>query len=111
MINYRWAIDSIVTKNTTDKENIVVYVSYQILGEDGEFSSIKRGVAPLTDVKEGDDFILFTELTEDIVVTWVKNILGVEEIAKLEKELLNEVEAQKKPNDAIVLQSVELPWK
>lgn len=56
-------------------------------------------------LERGDTFTPFVELTKELVVGWVKDKLGEEEVTRFETSLQNQINEQKTPQ---VLKG--LPW-
>ena len=69
--------------------------------QDGEYSASSYGSVGLQAPEEGD-IIEYEDLTEEIVIQWVKDALDVESI---ESSLEAQIEKQKSPIDAS-----GLPW-
>lgn len=63
-------------------------------------------VASYTQDEESEDYIPFEELTQEIVVEWVKETLGEEQLESMEASLVQQIESQKNP--PIVY---GLPWE
>lgn len=54
-------------------------------------------VASYQQDENAEDFIPFEDITEEIVVGWVKESLGEEQLASMEASLLQQIESQKNP--------------
>lgn len=77
-ITYTWKITGIKTKTEGSNQNAVVQTYWQKTGTDengnkGTFS----GATPFTtlDVPEGYTFVPFAELTEELVLNWIKAVV------------------------------------
>lgn len=77
-ITYTWKVTSLKTKNEGDYEHAVVQTYWQKIGTDengnqGTFS----GATPFTTstMPEGQDFVPFSELTEEMVLDWIKAVV------------------------------------
>lgn len=100
-ITYTWKITGIKTKTEGEYANAVVQTYWQKIGTDengnqGTFS----GATPFTtaNMPEGETFIPFADLTEEIVLGWIQAVVvgGYEEhvngvIAKQIQEKVNPV--------------------
>lgn len=80
---------NIVNLQSFSSTGTVVNVSYNVIFklEDSTIrysSDINLPVPPEND----DEFIPYSDLTEELVITWVKSTLGDEKIAALENEYL-----------------------
>jgi len=80
----------------------VLYVHYSAVATDEGYSEGEYGGVPLTPDSSSPDFILFENLTEEIVLNWIWSILDKESI---EESLLAKVQEQKTPT-----KSQGLPW-
>lgn len=56
-------------------------------------------------LERGDIFIPFVDLTKELVISWVKDKLGEQEVIRLETSLQNHINEQKAPS---MLKGV--PW-
>lgn len=48
-------------------------------------------------LERGKEFIPFEQLTKEIVVDWIKEKMGIEQIISLEESLAQQIENQKNP--------------
>ena len=107
MINYIWKITSLETVNTDDKPDYVVNTSYKVEAVDGSFTSEMRDVMSFK-IDEGSSFIPYDQLTNDLVISWVKSTLGLQEIEFIEKSLADVIAYKKNP--PVTPQVKPLPW-
>lgn len=76
-MNYTWQITSIKKKDTNNLSDVIFQVYWKKIGTDengniGEFS----GATPLdVDNLSSDEFLNYENLTEDIVLGWIKSIV------------------------------------
>ena len=87
-----WKINTLEYTNDSDKGVINAHWDVTLL--EGEFSARRYGSCSFQPLPEGSDYIPFEELTEEIVIGWVKDTLDVEEI---EASLNAQIEEQKNP--------------
>jgi hypothetical protein len=80
-------------------DGFVTTVHYNVSAVDGEFTASTYGTVGYT---EEGAFTPYSELTEAVVVGWVKESLGQ---ATVEQSLAAQIEAQKNP-----VQVSGLPW-
>ena len=73
-------------------------------GEAGEYA-VNGGEAILEPDVTSSDFISYDDLTESVVMGWVKDSLGEEEVASIEEVLTAKVTAQMSPTS-----QTGLPW-
>ena len=107
-ITHTWKITSVKTKTEGTYANTVVQVYWNKIGTDengkvGVFS----GVTPFsaTTMPDGDTFIPYAKLTEEIVLKWVKDkVVGDYEQA------VNDHIAQNINNNVIPVIEPSIPW-
>jgi hypothetical protein len=86
-----WAIHQL-ERSATD--NFVLNVHWRYSMTDGKYYADTYSVASYTQDPEKDDYIPYEELTEEMVIDWVKSSLDMEAI---DKNLADQIEAQKNP--------------
>jgi hypothetical protein len=107
MTTYNWTINNLYTKTVDGLQDYVVTAMYNVTGVDGEFSSSLSNSASFS-VKEGQDFIPYSELTNETVVEWIKEELGENGILSITACIDGQIESQKNP--PVVPQNTPLPW-
>ena len=77
-VSYSWKVTQMTKKTIGDNENVVLHVRWELKGTEsstgthGTFS----GATPLDfDPSSTDEFVSFGELTEELVVGWLQNIV------------------------------------
>jgi hypothetical protein len=84
----------------------VTNVKWQCSATDGEQAyAVNGGEAILEPDVTSSDFISYDDLTESVVMGWVKDSLGEEEVASIEEVLTAKVTAQMSPTS-----QTGLPW-
>ena len=83
-------------------DNGVVTAHWRVSAEDGEYSASSYGTCSWTPEPTTEGFVPFEDLTEAMVIEWVKDSLDVEAI---EAGLTAQIEDQKAPKT-----EVGLPW-
>jgi hypothetical protein len=84
----------------------VTNVKWQCSATDGEQAyAVNGGEATLEPDATASDFISYDDLTESVVMGWVKDSLGEEEVASIEEVLTAKVTAQMSPTS-----QTGLPW-
>jgi hypothetical protein len=73
-------------------------------GEAGEYA-VNGGEAILEPDATSSEFVSYDDLTESVVMGWVKDSLGEEEVASIEEVLTAKVTAQMTP-----VKQTGLPW-
>ena len=94
---YNWSINQ-MDRLTLD--GFVVTVHYNVSAVDGDYSASTYGTCGYT--QESETFVPYADLTQAIVVGWVKETLGQETV---EASLQSQIDAQKNP-----VQQSGLPW-
>ena len=97
---FTWAIAN-MERETSD--GLVITVHYTVNANDGTYSSGAYGSQGL-ERPEGD-MIPFADLTEEIVVGWVKEKFGDEKVAEIEAALQAQLDEQRAPSKA-----AGVPW-
>jgi hypothetical protein len=90
---------NVVQMNRKSADGFVTTVHYNVSAVDGEFTASTYGTVGYT---EEGAFTPYSQLTEAVVVGWVKDSLGQ---ATVEESLAAQIEAQKNP-----VQETGLPW-
>ena len=112
MKNYTWTVDSLYTEDIGTELNYVVDVIFTVSGEevvDGKtYSSVLDGNALKFDVIEQEDFIAYDDLTNEIVVGWIKESLGAEAVSSFEAVVGGSIDSKISP--AVDPSNPALPW-
>jgi hypothetical protein len=95
-MDYQW---NVVQMDRKSADGFVTTVHYTVSAVDGEFTASTYGTVSYT---EEGAFTPYSQLTEAVVVGWVKDSLGQETV---ETALAAQIEAQKNP-----VQDSGLPW-
>ena len=98
--NFEWAVAQL-ERHTAD--GIVFTVHYTVAANDGTYASSAYGSIGL-EQPEGD-VIPFADLTQEIVIGWVKDKFGEEKVAEIEAALQAQLDEQHAPSKA-----AGLPW-
>jgi hypothetical protein len=105
-MNYTWEITSIKKKDTENLSDVIFQVYWKKIGTDengniGEFS----GATPLdVDDLNNDEFLNYENLTEEIVLGWVKSIV----IGDYERHVNDQI--KRKINLQINTEINSFPW-
>ena len=83
MTTINWAVTALHTKKIKTKSNFVVMANYEVIGINGDFTaSISNTAQFSTDTITG--FIPYADLTNEIVVSWIKEGLGADGVTNFE---------------------------
>jgi hypothetical protein len=96
---FTWAVANL-ERETAD--GFVFTVHYTVNAEDGTYSAGAYGSIGL---ERPDSLIPFDDLTEDMVVGWVKDKFGDEKVAEIEAALQAQLDEKHSPTKA-----AGLPW-
>lgn len=96
---YTWKIANL-ERETAD--GYVFTAHYTVNAEDGTYSS---GAYGSLGFERPDNLIPFADLTEEIVVGWVKNKFGAEKVAEIEAALQAQLDEQHAPS-----KQAGVPW-
>lgn len=105
-ISYKWSVMHMDVYPTHERfENVVYAVRWNLEGVDKTQSATVSGLHRV----EFDSTAVFTpynNLTQEQVIGWVKNIIGVEGVAELEARVAAQIAARGNPDRY----SPNLPW-
>ena len=99
---FTWNIANL-ERETSDGYVYTAHYTVNAVSEDGVYSSGAYGSLGL-ERPEGD-LIPFADLTEEIVVGWVKEKFGDEKVSEIEAALQAQLDEQRQPTKA-----AGLPW-
>ena len=99
MTTFTWKVANL-ERETSD--GYVFTVHYTVTAADGTYSAGAYGSLGL---ERGDGLVPFADLTEEIVVGWVKAQLTAEKVAEIEAALQAQLDEQRQPTKA-----GGLPW-
>lgn len=112
MKNYTWTVESLYTKDIEGELNYVVDVEFTVSGEeevDGiTYSSELNHNALKFEISEKEDFIAYDDLTNDIVVGWIKDSLGAETVSSFEATVGGSIDSKITP--PVEPSKPALPW-
>ena len=93
-----WAITNL-ERETADGKVIVVH--YTANANNGTYSAGAYGSLGF----DGEVTTPFADLTEEVVIDWVKDALGAEKVGEVEAALQNQIDEQRAPTKA-----AGVPW-
>jgi len=106
MTTITWVVTKMLCYPTIDNETDVVFqVYFDVRGVDGEFDSCVQGTANLQ-YAPSQQFIPFDQLTNDLVITWVKAEIGNATVRELEYAVTQRIVDQQSPP----IVTPQLPW-
>ena len=85
-----WSISQMQRKAD---DGFVIHVWYRVDDIDGSYSSVATGECDYTQTE--DNFIPYEDLTQDVVVGWVKESLSADNVTSIEAGLDAQITAKK----------------
>jgi hypothetical protein len=103
---YTWIIDSLDCIPSADgKNNIVSNVNWKVGATDGKNNAIIYGAQPLAYTAKSQ-FISYFDLKQSVVIKWVQDAIGIEQVASIQKNLDNQINILANPP----VITPPLPW-
>lgn len=93
MITTSWNIANLEREST---DGYVFTAHWTVSATDGEYSASSYGSIGF-ERPEGE-LIPFDNLTEELVISWVQDKLGEEQVASIQSSLISQIEEQKTPS-------------
>jgi hypothetical protein len=102
----------ILELNSQPNTGLVKLVKFEISFTLGEFTEVHTGHVPLMGSVSSPDFIPYDELTEDVVVEWVKSRLGENRVNGITRRFTAMLERKAKAEEKNIKKSSKksLPW-
>ena len=107
MTNYIWNVTQLYTETIEGNTDYVVIANYITTGIDGEYTASLSGTAQFS-TADVTTFIPYEDLTEEIVLGWVKESLGENGIISIEACIQGQIDSQITPPQVPV--NTPLPW-
>jgi len=79
---------------TNDDNKAVTIAHWRVTAQDGDYTTSSYGTQSFEADPDSPDYVAFADLTEEIVLAWVKDAMDTDEI---EANLASQIEAQKAP--------------
>lgn len=106
MTTYNWKVNSLYTKTIEGEQNYVVIANYEVIGTDDTYTFSISNKARFS-TEKASIFIPYEDLTNDIVIGWIKQELGPNGITSIEAAIEGQINSQKNP--PVVPQNTPLP--
>jgi hypothetical protein len=105
-ITYEWSISQLESYPTfEDYIDVVFNVHWRVHARDDVYETSAYGTQNIS-YDGNSSFVQYSDLTETMIVNWVKGSMGAKRVASLESSLANTINDQKNP-PVVVL---PLPW-
>ena len=96
-----WIITQLDRQETKDSLSDVVlnvnWYAYETKTVDGKDYSGKEFGTVTLNAPDSSSFTAYKSLTQDEVITWVKNVLGTDEVTKIETSLATQITQATEP--------------
>lgn len=104
-IVYTWKVTGLMVQDENDLEKVAVMSNFIINGTNGDYTgqvSYSVNLLPA----DAENFIPYSNITEDQAIRWTKNALGEDRVAAMEQEVADQIEKASIPTP----QPAPLPW-
>ena len=106
---YTWEVTNLYTMPVSAQEqDYVVTALYLVTGVDGEYTASLSNSAQFEVVADQPAYTPYADLTNEIVIGWVKEQLGVDGVANLEACIQGQIDSQINP--PVSPENTPLPW-
>jgi hypothetical protein len=96
MTTFTWTVTQLLTETIAGEQNYVVIANYEVVGVDGQYTSSISDSARFS-TENVDNFTPYEDLTNDIVIGWVKSMLGPDTVANYEESIQGQIDSQITP--------------
>jgi hypothetical protein len=107
MTNYTWTVTALYTETIHGETDYVVIADYTTIGVDGDYSASLQNTAVFS-TDSVSIFVPYEDLTEEIVLTWIKETLGENGVVSIEANIQDLINIQINPPQTP--QNTPLPW-
>ena len=107
MTNFTWNVTNLFTETIDGKEDYVVTAYYETIGVDETYKASLSNIAQFSTEDVGT-FIPYADLTEEVVIGWIKESLGEGGVESIEACINGQIESEKNPPQVPV--NTPLPW-
>jgi hypothetical protein len=106
MTNFNWAVNTLWTETVDTQSDYVVIAYYIVVGTEGIYTASFENMAKFS-TQSVSPFIPYDELTNEIVVGWIQQELGVDGVNAIESSIQGQIDSQINP--PVVPQVTPLP--
>jgi hypothetical protein len=111
-LTYTWEIIGIGKRNSGPIENAIVQTNWKVTGTNSDnFSGSFIGATPFDlNTVDPNNFIPYEDLTEEIVLSWIQNLVENDRVYKdhINRVIMKEIDSKSNP----VTQVIDgFPWK
>jgi hypothetical protein len=107
MTKYTWTITNLYTQTIDGKEDYVVNAIYDVVGVEGDYTASLSNIARFS-TDNVETFVPYADLTNEIVIGWIQDELGVDGVANLEACIQGQIDSEINP--PVSPENTPLPW-
>jgi hypothetical protein len=107
MTTYTWKVTQLYTQTIEGNEDYVVIANCETIGVDGDYTASVPNVIQFS-TQEVGTFIPYADLTEEIVVGWIKEVLEEDGVLSIEASIQGQIDSQINP--PVSPENTPLPW-
>ena len=96
MTTFTWAVTALYTETVGTEQDYVVIANYTVVGVDDTYSAELSNIARFSTASVSP-FIPYEDLTNNIVVGWIQQELGVDGVSNLEACIQGQIDSQANP--------------
>ena len=96
MTQFTWLVTTLWTETIAGEQNYVVIASYDVTGVDGTYTASLSNNAQFNTASVSP-FIPYDQLTNEIVVGWIQQELGVNGVNSIEACIQGQIDSQINP--------------
>jgi hypothetical protein len=109
MTNYTWTTTNLYTINLATESDYVVTAIYNVSATDGTYSAtLDSNSCQFIVDDDKPNYIPYEDLTNDIVIAWVQETIGVDGVTSITNCLDGQIESQINP--PVTPQNTPLPF-
>ena len=110
-ISYYWKVTQMTKKTIGDNENVILHVRWELTGTESTTGTVCTfsGATPLDfDPSSTDEFVAFGELTEEIVIGWIQQVVVGSYWDHVVERITEQIEKTDDPEEEV--KEELLPW-
>lgn len=108
MNTYTWTTTNLYTINLATESDYVVTALYNVSATDGTYSASLSNSCQFTVDDDKPNYVPYEDLTNDIIIAWVKETLGENGVTSITACLDGQIESQVNP--PVTPQNTPLPF-
>ena len=97
MNTYTWTTTNLYTIDVNTEMDYVVTAVYDVIGTDGTYSAKLTNACQFLVDDNDPNYVPYADLTNDIVIGWVKNQLGVDGVNNIQASIDGQINSQANP--------------